>query len=50
MSDVKVSLTVALQGRTMLSQETADALEKLSPAGALMARSPEEARSLEGHI
>ena len=27
MSDVKVSLTVALQGRTMLSQETADALE-----------------------
>nr|DAH00684.1 MAG TPA: hypothetical protein [Crassvirales sp.] len=32
MSDVKVSLTVALQGRTMLSQETADALEKLSPA------------------
>ena len=33
MSDVKVSLTVALQGRTMLSQETADALEKLSPAG-----------------
>lgn len=33
MSDVKVSLTVALQGRTMVSQETADALEKLSPAG-----------------
>lgn len=32
MSDVKVSLTVALQGRTMVSQETADALEKLSPA------------------
>lgn len=33
MSNVKVSLTVALQGRTMVSQETADALEKLSPAG-----------------
>lgn len=33
MSDVKVNLTAALQGRTMVSQETADALEKLSPAG-----------------